>query len=151
MNFIKKHKKEFILFVIAVLIILFCGITFVVMWFAGSSDIYGNRLEGIEEVKLSDSYIKDIEGFIKEKDFVTKVNHNLEGRLLSFMVTVSDEVDIETAKQVGTIVINNLSEDELKYYDIQLYLLDSNTKEESRFPFIGYKHKTSEGFIWSNN
>lgn len=152
MKFIKKHKREFILLAIVVLIILFCGIAFAIMWFSGSSDRYGDRLSGIEKVELKDSHLNDIVKAVKDgKDYVTKVSYHTEGRLISFLVTVKDDTNADTAKQVGDIVIEKLTKDELAYYDVQLFLLDSNTNEEARYPLIGYKHKTKDVFVWSNN
>ena len=151
MKFIKSHIKEFVLFTIAGLIILFCGISFAIMWFAGGDDIYGDRLDGIEKVQLSDGYIKDVVKNIKEKEFVSNVSYNLQGRLLSFLITVNDETNIDEAKNLGKIIIQGFNEEELAYYDLQVFLLDSGSNEESRYPFIATKHKTSEDFVWSNN
>lgn len=152
MNFIKKHKKEFILLTIVVLIILFCGIAFAIMWFSGNGDRYGDRLDGIEKVELKDSHLNDVVKTIKDdKDYVTKVSYHVEGKLVSFLVTVKDDTNADTAKEVGNIVKEELTKDELAYYDVQLFLLDSNTNKEARYPLIGYKHKTSDVFTWSNN
>lgn len=151
MNFIKSHLKECILAIIAGLIVIFCGVSFAIMWFAGGSDVYGNRLDGIEKVKLSENYIKDVIKNLEEKEFVSKATYNLQGRLLSIMITVNDDTNIDDAKNLGKIVIQGFNEEELAYYDLQVFLKDSGTKEESRYPFIGTKHKTSEEFVWSNN
>lgn len=152
MKFIKKYKKEFILLLAAALIILFCGIAFIVMWFAGGSDKYGDRLDGIKKVELSNGYLNDMVGFIKDgKNYVSNVTYNVEGRLVSFMVTVIDDTDVDSTKSMGDILIENFTKKELAYYDIQLYVIDSGKKEDTRYPIIGYKHKTSENFVWSNN
>lgn len=151
MKFIKNHLKEFILIVIAGGILIFCGVAFAIMWFAGGNNVYGDRLDGIEKVKLSDTYIKDVEKKLKEKEFVTDVTYNLNGRLLSFIITVADDTNVDEAKKLGDIVIQGFNEEELAFYDLQLSLKDSGEKEESRYPFIATKHKTSEIFVWSNN
>ena len=151
MKFIKNHLKEFILMLIAGGILIFCGVSFAIMWFAGGSDVYGDRLDGIENVKLSDTYIKDVIKNIKEKEFVTDATYSLNGRLLSFIVTVADETNVDEAKKIGQIIIQGFNEEELAYYDLQFYLKDSGVNEESRYPFIATKHKTSSEFVWSNN
>ena len=112
----------------------------------------GSEVEaGAEKVKLSDNYIKDVIKNLEEKEFVSKATYNLQGRLLSIMITVNDDTNIDDAKNLGKIVIQGFNEEELAYYDLQVFLKDSGTKEESRYPFIGTKHKTSEEFVWSNN
>lgn len=152
MKLIKKYKKEFILLLVAVLIILFCGIAFIFMWFAGGSDKYGDRLDGIEDVQLSNGYLNDRIGFIKDgKEYVSDVTYNVEGKLVSFMVTVIDDTDVSSTKSIGDILIEKFTKEELAYYDIQLFILDSGKNEDTGYPIIGYKHKTSEKFVWSNN
>jgi len=144
--------KEFILLGVVVIILLFCSITFIIMWFSGTNDKYGDRLDGIKKVELNNGYLNDIVGFIKkDKTYVSKVSFDVEGKLLSLIVTVSDDTAVDEAKTIGNIVIENLTDKELKFYDIQLYIKDSSAKEESSYPIIGYKHKTSENFVWSNN
>lgn len=152
MNFIKKHKQESILLLIVILILLFSGITFAIVWFQGSSDTYGDRLDGIDKVELSDEYIKEaIDAIKKDREYITKVTYNLEGKLLSFLVTVKDETDVNTAKTMSDAILSSFKEEELEFYDIQLFVSDSGTLEESKYPIIAYKHKTSEAFVWSNN
>ncbi len=148
MKFIKNHKVEFALLMVVVTLILVFGIVFCVMWFSGSNNEYGNRLEGIDKVKLSDGYIKDIDEELKKEEFVKSVKHTLEGRLVSFIVTVEDDTDVTKAEALGEKIIANFEEKELAYYDIQLYLKDSKNDEESKYPVIGYKHKTEENFVW---
>ena len=75
----------------------------------------------------------------------------IEGRLINFMITVNDDTSISSSKELSKIVKDNFTESELKFYDIQVYVLDSGANETSTYPIIGYKHKTTEDFVWSNN
>ena len=157
MNFIKRNKTEFILLVIVLLILLVSAIMFLIVWFQGSNNKYGDRLKGIEKVELKETYVNGLLKDIKEeKEYVTKSDYNLEGRLLSIFVTVKSYTDKNETKKIGDIIIEKLKEEELKYYDIQLYISfeedSSKTEEEEKiYPIIGYKHKTSDVFVWSNN
>ena len=121
------------------------------LWFGGSGEVYGNRLEGIEKVPVSEGYLNDIEKALKENESVTKATSNIEGRLINFIVTVNDDTSISSAKELSKVVRDNFTESELKFYDIQIYVLDSGANETSTYPIIGYKHKTTEDFVWSNN
>lgn len=158
MNFIKKNKTEFILLAVVLLILLVSAIMFLIVWFQGSNNKYGDRLNGIEKVELKENYINGVLKKIKEeKEFVTKTEYNLEGRLLSIFATVKSYTDKNEAKKVGNVIKENLKEDELSYYDIQLYVIfeedesKEKTEENKVYPIIGYKHRTSEDFVWSNN
>lgn len=152
MKFIKNHKFEFIILTIALIVIIVFGVFFIKMWFEENEDVYGDRLKGIEKVELSDGYIKDIFELIKkDRTYVENVSYSLEGKLLSFIVEVTNGTDVELSKTLVTSITDNLKEEELAFYDIQVYIKEKEEKEDSRYPIIGYKHKTSEVFVWSNN
>lgn len=158
MKFIKNHKTEFILLVTVGLILLVSVIMFLVVWFQGTNNKYGDRLNGIEKVELKDGYMKSLLSKIKEeKEYVVEDNYNLEGRLLSVFVKVKSYTDKNETKKIGDIIKENLKEDELSFYDIQLYISfeEDDKKEENEenkvYPIIGYKHKTNDSFVWSNN
>lgn len=151
MKYFKKHKVELICLIIFIVLLLGCLGVFLMLWFGGSGEVYGNRLEGIEKVPVSEGYLNDIENALKENASVTKVSSHIEGRLINFMITVNDDTSISSSKELSKIVKDNFTESELKFYDIQVYVLDSGANETSTYPIIGYKHKTTEDFVWSNN
>ena len=151
MKYFKKHKVELICLIIFIVLLLGCLGVFLMLWFGGSGEVYGNRLEGIEKVPVSEGYLNDIEKALKENEKVTKVSSHIEGRLINFMITVNDDTSISSSKQLSKIIKDNFTESELKFYDIQVYILDSGANETSTYPIIGYKHKTTEDFVWSNN
>lgn len=151
MKFLKKHLTEVIFLIVFLIIVSIATVTFIVLWNAGTDDKYGNRLEGIENYPLSEGYINDIKGFILNEEFVNKVDIDKQGRLINFTVTVLDNTPKDKAKGLGKIVIEGFTKEELEFYDLQIYVLDLSKAEESLFPIIGYKHKNSESFVWSNN
>lgn len=151
MKFIKKHLIEIIIFVIFISIVIFGVTTFVTMWFDSSGSKYGTRLNGIEKVELGDKYLKETEGKLKENEIVDKVQSNIKGRIINFVITVNKDTELKKAKELTTVIIESLEEDELEFYDIQVYLVEKDAGEETKYPKIGYKHKSSENFVWTNN
>ena len=151
MKFIKKHLIELIIFIIFISIVVFGVTTFVTMWFDSSGSKYGTRLNGISKVELGDKYLNETEEKIKENEIVDKVESNIKGRIINFVITVNKDTELNKAKELTTIVVDSLKEDELEFYDIQVYLVEKDAGEESKYPKIGYKHKLSEKFVWSNN
>lgn len=150
MKFFKKHMKESIFLTVFLVIIFTCLITFLIMWFGGNGDKYGTRLEGIKEVPLSDSYLNEISSAVKDEKTVSKATIDVEGRLVNIIINVKDETSLDDAKKLSGIVKDNFTKDELAFYDIQIFVVDSGTNKESNYPIIGYKHKTSNDFVWSN-
>lgn len=151
MKFVKKHLVEIIIFIIFFGIVIFGLTSFFMLWNAGSGNKYGTRLNGISKVELGDKYLNSTMKQIKENEIVSKVNSNITGRIIKYIITVKNGTDLNAAKNLTTVVVESLKEDELAFYDIQVYLLEEDANEESKYPKIGYKHKSSEAFVWSNN
>lgn len=146
MEFIKKNKILVSLLVIAIaffaaiMIIIFSNLSI------GNNE-YGNRLDNIEKYPISDETINEIKTDISSYEKVTSVSYNLEGKLANFILTVDDSLEEETAKNYANKILENLSDDVKSYYDIQV-LVDSDNKESEVYPIIGYKHKTTDMFVW---
>ena len=109
--------------------------------------LYGDRLDGIEDVKLEQSDLNKVAEKLESKDGVDKASSNLKGRLINFEVTLEKDQGPSTGKELGSTILKAFDKEELEYYDIQLFIDGKSDK----LPVIGYKHKTSNKFVWSNN
>ena len=146
MKFIKKNIN-IILGVLILVLILGVGIFLKVMFFPSDSKvIYGNRLEGIEKVKIKDSKIKDMKKAIS--DTSKSVNIRIAGRIIYVDTVVNKDVNLETAKGYGNKILELLSEEEKNYYDVQLMI---DKEDSSQFPIIGYKHHANAAIIWTKD
>ena len=145
----KKYNIIVSIVIFAIVFTLLC--LFLAVWFGGHGDKYGNRLNGIENVTISESEFKTLASKLKEKEFVKKVESNVKGRIINIRITVEEKTNADDAKGLSSIVMDNLSKDELSYYDTQIYLIEEKASEDSKYPYIGYKHKTLDTFTWSNN
>ena len=147
-NFFKTHKKQCMIGGIAFLVILFLILIWLFIVPVFSNNKYGDRLDGIEDHKISSDTVKDIENSLKENDKVTDVTYNNEGRILDFIITVSNDMSTEDAKKLGDTILDKISDDDKKYYDIQI-LIDTE-EENDNYPIAGYKHKSEDNFTYGN-
>ena len=149
MRCIKKHKL--LIGILVLFLIILIGILLIIgpSLFFNSNKLYGNRLNGIEEHKISDTTVNEIKNAIKEKDNIKDVNYKRVGRILNFEIKVSNDINIDETKSLSNIILEKIDDEDKKYYDIQLFLVSD--EESEIYPKIGYKHKTSESFVWSNN
>lgn len=146
MEFIKKNKILVSLLVIA--IVFFAAIMIIIFSnLSIGNNEYGNRLDNIEKYPISDEAINEIKTDISSYEKVTSVSYNLEGKLANFILTVDDSLEEETSKNYANKILENLSDDVKSYYDIQV-LVDSDNEESEVYPIIGYKHKTTDMFVW---
>ena len=145
-NFIKTHKKKCIIGGIIFLIVFLIIIIWLFIIPLFSNNKYGDRLDGIEEHKISSSTIDDIEDTLKENDKVINVDYHNEGRILNFDITVSNDMSQDDAKKLGEVILDKISNKNKKYYDITVSV---DTKEDNEnYPIIGYKHKTRDDFVY---
>lgn len=148
MEFIKKHKVLLIcLGVLLVLIIVALLAIKAYLYPDNSKDKYGNRLDGIDEVVISNEVISKIETTIKEEKGVVDCEYLLTGKIIKVFVTVDGTVDITSAKKLSSVILDNLDESQKSFYDIQYYV--DCSEENELYPIIGSKHKTSATFVWT--
>ena len=153
MEFIKKYKLQVILF--ALLSILIGIIIFMFFMFVYHNDresAYGNRLDGIENVRIDNTFFEDFIDESLESDSIASININISGRIINVVVNFEQGVSIEEALELEDSLLEFLNDDEevLDFYDVQLFL-NSENDENSNFPAIGYKHHGNDNFIWTNN
>lgn len=149
MSFIKKHRFAIITVVIFLVLVILALFALKEIFFPNDKEsVYGNRLDGISEVSISDKDISKIKKELTDAKFIETVTHTIEGRRLNFVVTVVAKTDLINAKTSGDVIISNLSDEVKTFYDIQLFIKEKNSDKESLYPIIGYKHKTSINFVW---
>lgn len=148
-SFLKKHIG-LIIFLIIFIGLIIAGALFVTNLFAPDDEatLYGNRLNGIEEVTLKDDTLNQILSEIKKNEQVVTISNRLEGRLLNFSIDVKKDTAIDVAKTLISPIFSTLSEAEQAFYDIQVIITCNEDKEGDIYPVIGYKHKTSSEFVW---
>ena len=145
LNFFKENKILTIFLVIFVVFFVFMII--ILSGFIGGNNVseYGDRLKGIDKVKISEKQTKKLEKELKADEKVEEAKYNLKGRRINIIITFNN-ASIDEAKDIGNRVLGYFSDEEKAYYDIQVYL---NSKEEKEgFPLIGYKHKTRDAINW---
>jgi len=148
-SFYKNNRVYSILMVISIICIL-AIIIGVICYFLGqtSKNVYGNRLEGIEKVKLTDKNKKSIEDGIKSNDIVESVEVDLRGKLIYITFTIKEGThkDVETISQTS---YDSIDEKIKKFYDIQ-YIVDSKADTEENFPIMGYIKSGNKVISWTN-
>lgn len=148
-----KYMKDHIIVVIAVLLLLavICFSFFIKqMFFSNSKNvIYGNRLNGIDEVAVTSSEQKSMIEALEGDSSVSKVKYHLQGKIINVIITVNDDVGADTAKVLTGKVLEFFNEDQKKFYDFQVMVKKENGAND--FPIIGYKHSNKDGFSFTKD
>ena len=149
MSFIRKNK--FVIIAIGVFLILVVLVFQIATMFfpEEGTALYGDRLDGIEEVELSNSKLTKIESNLKSDGAVKEAEVSVAGKIVEVIITVQDDTSVDTAKALNTKVLDSLSNKEKKFYDIQIFV--KKDSEATDFPIIGYKHHAKDTFSWTKD
>ncbi|HIT23559.1 MAG TPA: hypothetical protein IAD45_03985 [Candidatus Faecimonas intestinavium] len=149
MSFIRKNK--FVIIAIGVFLILVVLVFQIATMFfpEEGTALYGDRLDGIEEVELSNSKLTKIESNLKSDGAVKEADVSVAGKIVEVIITVQDDTSVDTAKALNTKVLDSLSNKEKKFYDIQIFV--KKDSEATDFPIIGYKHHAKDTFSWTKD
>lgn len=148
MKYIKKNKKTFIaigIFLIFVILLIPIKLTF---FPDKGKAIYGDRLKGIENVKITDSDLKKVETALKDKPVVS-TSTRVSGKTVEIIITVESEVSLNVAKEIGNKAIEPFEDNQKSYYDFQIFITKEN--ESTEFPIIGYKQRNLSKITWTKD
>ncbi len=148
MKYIKKNKKTFIaigIFLIFVALLIPIKLTF---FPDKGKAIYGDRLKGIENVKITDSDLKKVETALKDKPVVS-TSTRISGKTVEIIITVEAEVSLDVAKEIGNEAIGPFKDNQKSYYDFQIFI--TKETESTEFPIIGYKQHNLSKITWTKD
>jgi len=137
------------IYIVLVLFVLFCGFVFVTMKaYLDPEDelaVYGNRLEGIEKVIITDTKKNEVVDFIKEDENVTDASITIQGKIINISIKSGNKKNtIDKMKEKGIEIIKKFSDDEIAFYDFQFFIKN----EEANYNLIGYKNKKKDDISW---
>ena len=146
MKFIKEHKMGLIIGVVCFALAILVFVTVYSMFNpSNSKDIYGSRLDN--EVAVSDSDVEIVKTKLNETGIVNTITYNKNVRIIKFIINVKDDTKVKDSYELGDIILENFSEEILKYYDVEVYV----TSNTDSYPMIGYHSKVADKFTWTLN
>lgn len=149
-EFYKRNRVYSILMIVS-LVCIVSILVGVIVYFIGQTtkDKYGNRLDGIESVKISDNKKSEVINKIKENELVDNVDIDIKGKLIYVNITLKTgkHTDSEAICQTS---LETFSEDEKKFYDIQYIVTNKDKNIEENFPVMGYIKAGNSVIKWTN-
>lgn len=141
-KFFKKNKK--IITIVGVIVLILISIILIYKIFFGSSG--SDRYEGVKSHKLSNSEVTDVKKIIKEVDGVKNIKVYTKSKIIKIIVYLDSDVEFDIMKDTATKTISKIDKKNLEFYDVEFFV---DAKKDSKvYPRIGYKHKTSDNFVW---
>lgn len=147
-KFMKKFNKYRMYIVAFVFIVILIGLIFSVKAFLYPTDaksVYGNRLNGIENVEITSAKQNTIIKNIKVNSVISDAKIQIKGKIINILITVTSDFSIDSSKELFNKILSEFSDKEIAFYDFQFFSSNDNLK----YKLIGYKNKTTEEIIYS--
>ena len=140
---LKKWVKYIILSLIVIVLFVLSFLIYKNL-FAGTDN---SRYIGIENYKLTNDEINLVKDEITELEEVESVDVYIDSRIIKIVTKINKDVDFDKMKKLANKALDNFSEENLSYYDIEFFI-ESKDEESKTYPQIGYKFKANSEFSW---
>lgn len=144
-NIIMRHKLLFLICLLAFIVIIILFYIFFSL-FVGGNDPYGDRLKGINKVKITEKAMKDVASSLKEKEEVVDSSVRIQGKIIYVHIVVKGDISLDKAKEIAGESLGKFSDDEKKFYDFGYFL--SQDKDDG-FVATGTKNANSDHIVWN--
>ncbi len=155
MNKFKKFWVEnrvlcvlFIIVVICVCLILGVCVKY---FFGSSKSSYGDRLNGIEQVEVTEEIKNNFINKVKEDETIVEASLDVKGKIIYITLSFNETVKLEDAKLKAEASVSLFEEKYLNFYDLNYVLKQVASGENSGFVLMGARNVHGSGLIWNNN
>ena len=138
------------------LIIIACaaisvGLLLKYFYFGNGGSKYGDRLDGIEAAIISDDKKSEVVNSIKEGKNVKDATVTITGKIIYIRIAFEAGADLETSKSIAVKSLEQVSEEDKKFYDVHFTLISEKTDTNEGFTIMGAKNVNGTNLIWNNN
>lgn len=136
--------------IIAVFVIVMVFAALAVKAYVSPEDkntFYGDRLEGIDKVPLTDEIKNNIMDFIKKsKDCESSIR--VQGKIIKIYITLNSKDDtIDKMKEFVPLIIEKFDKEYVDFYDFEVYI----NNENANYNMIASKHYKNTEVSYSSD
>ena len=151
-KFIRNNKAIcFMLLIIIACAAISVGLLLKYFYFGNGGSKYGDRLDCIEAVAISDDKKSEVVNSIKESKNVKDATVTITGKIIYIRIAFEAGADLDTSKSIAVKSLEQFSEEEKKFYDVHFTLVSEKTDTNEGFTIMGAKNVNGTNLIWNNN
>lgn len=147
----RNNRVLFVLTFILIICLILIAVVSIDYFFGSSDDKYGDRLQGISKVEMTDKKIKKIEKGILKDEKIANCEINQIGKMIYVTINFNEGITLVEAQGKALTTLELFSKKELEFYDINYTLLQSKTENSEGFTTMGTKNVNGSGLVWVNN
>lgn len=137
----KLDKKKIGIISIIFIIIVLLVLVFISLFGTNTS----NRLDGVENYKLTNKEIKNAKNIFK--DYNADVDIYINNMTIKIFIELEEDEEIKDIKEKCDEALKEINKENLEIYDVEV-IVKSKEKDSTEYPIIGHKHNSSESFVW---
>lgn len=146
-----ENRVLFVLFIIVIICaVIVLGV--ITKYFFGSSESkYGDRLDGIAEVEITDDMKNNFTNALNEDELVDTSSIKVIGRIVYVSIEFKDNVSLIEAESRALASLLTFEQKYLDFYDFNFTLKANATENSEGFLIMGARNANGNGLIWNNN
>ena len=146
-------KNKVLIVLGIILIICFIAILIVTFsfFFGGSESVYGDRLDGIENYPIEDSFIDEYIANLESDEMINSATFDTKGRIIYVTIDFVGDTSLVEAQSKAAASLEQFSEETISYYDINFTLTSESTENSEGFTIMGARNVAGSGLVWNNN
>lgn len=146
-----QNRVLFMLFII-VFICIFVILGVVITSFLGSSkSVYGDRLEGVEQVTLTEEFKENFKNTLQEDELIQDVNIKNKGKIIYVTLVFKESISLVEAESKALASLGQFSQEYTSFYDFHYTLKQNASEGNEGFLIMGAKNVNGNGLVWNNN
>lgn len=145
-NFIKNNKGLSVIIGLGLILFIFILVIFIQLLVGGSTNKYGNRLDGIEKVEIKSEEMSSAKKKIEDSGLAEEADIRIQGKIVYTTIVLKGDTAVDKAKELASSTIGEYSEEQRGFYDFSFFL---KWKGEDKDTIItGNKHHNLEEVTW---
>ena len=141
-----KNKTLAIVVFLAIVRFIILLVIMLELLLGGSSNKYGDRLDGIDKVKIENKTYDEVKEEVLGTDLVEDVSIRLQGKIVYTTIVLKSDTTSDKAKEIASNTLDNYSEEELSFYDYSFFLEWKG--EDGNTVITGNKHHNLDAIAW---
>lgn len=154
----KKIKKLWmenrVLFVLFLIVIICAFVILGVLFkyfFGATKSNYGDRLEGISEVEITDTMKNDFLSSVKNNEVISDATIDVRGKIVYIHLNFTEGASLVEAQSKALESLQLFEQNYLDFYDFHFTLKSNATETSEGFLIMGAKNVNGSGLVWNNN
>ena len=148
-NWLKRNKGLSVVILLTLVLFIFIVVIFVKLLVGNSSNKYGNRLDGIDNVKIDNDTYDGVETELLDTGLTIESSVRLQGKIVYTTIVLKADTTKEKAKEIASLTLDNYTAEELSYYDFSYFLKWEGEEEDT--VITGNKHHSLDDITWVNS